>query len=79
LNENGGGGGKLLAALHPTGIRFDTEHPHDHNIAPAQTGNNSIKMKLKAKAKTIGPAILLIIAMVGVIIVLWIIFTKPAG
>jgi len=38
---NRGGGGKLLAALHPTGIRFDTEHPHGHNIAPYENGNNS--------------------------------------
>jgi len=34
---------------------------------------------MNQKRKVIGPAILLIIAIVGMLIVLWIIFTKPAG
>jgi hypothetical protein len=38
-----------------------------------------LKMKLKLKDKPIGLAFLLIIALVGVIVVLWIIFSKPAG
>jgi hypothetical protein len=37
----------LLAALHPTGSRFDTEHPYQPNISLDKCGNNRIKKARK--------------------------------